>query len=132
MNLNISLIKEFLRQTKKSTLLKVYHKSSCITCKKTITEIERMKIDVESRDFFKDPFTETELKKIIKMTGKKPQELLRKRDKTYKEMKLDQTKKSDSEIIKLMVKYPGLILRPIVILKNKALVGKVDPKEIKN
>ena len=24
-----------------------------------------MKIDVESRDFFKDPFTETELKKII-------------------------------------------------------------------
>jgi len=25
-----------------------------------------------------------------------------------------------------------LILRPIVILKNKALVGKVDPKEIKN
>ena len=132
MNLNISLIKEFLRQIKKSTLLKVYHKSSCITCKKTITEIERMKIDVESRDFFKDPFTETELKKIIKMTGKKPQELLRKRDKTYKEMKLDQTKKSDSEIIKLMVKYPGLILRPIVILKNKALVGKLDPKEIKN
>ena len=132
MNLNISLIKEFLRQIKKARLLKVYHKSSCITCKKTITEIERMKIDVESRDFFKDPFTETELKKIIKMTGKKPEELLRKRDKAYKEMKLDQNKKTDSEIIKLMVKYPGLILRPIVILKNKALVGKIDPKEIKN
>ncbi len=29
---------------------------------KTINEMERMKIDVESRDF-KDPFTETELKK---------------------------------------------------------------------
>ena len=47
-------------------------------------------------------------------------------------MKLDQNEKTDSEIIKLMVKYPGLILRPIVILlivgKNKAgLVGKLDP-----
>ena len=112
--------------------MKIYHKSSCITCKKTITEIERMKIDVDSRDFFKDPFTETELKKIIKMTGKKPHELLRKRDKTYKEMKLDQNQKTDSEIIKLMVKYPGLILRPIVIVKNKAIVGKLDPKEIRN
>jgi arsenate reductase (glutaredoxin) len=132
MNLNISLIKEFLRQIKKRRLLKIYHKSSCITCKKTITEMERMKIDIESRDFFKDPFTETELKKIIKMTGKKPQELLRKRDKTYKEMKLDQNKKTDSEIIKLMVKNPGLILRPIIIVKNKAIVGKIDPKEIKN
>jgi arsenate reductase (glutaredoxin) len=91
-----------------------------------------MKIDVDSRDFFKDPFTEIELKKIIKMTGKKPHDLLRKRDKTYKEMKLDQNKKTDSEIIKLMTKYPGLILRPIIILKNKAIVGKIDPKEIKN
>ena len=94
--------------------------------------MERMKIDIESRDFFKDPFTEIELKKIIKMTGKKPVQLLRKRDKTYKEMKLDQNKKTDSEIIKIMIKYPGLILRPIVILKNKAIVGKIDPKEIKN
>ena len=91
-----------------------------------------MKMDIDTRDFFKDPFTEAELKKIIKMTGKKPVELLRKRDKTYKEMRLDENKKSDSEIIKLMVKYPGLILRPIIITKNKALVGKVDPKEIKN
>ena len=112
--------------------MKIYHKSSCITCKKTISEMERMKIDIESRDFFKDPFTETELKKIIKMTGKKPKELLRKRDKTYKEMNLEQNKKTDSEIIKLMVKYPGLILRPIIILKNKAIVGKIEPKEIKN
>ena len=94
--------------------------------------MERMKIDIEARDFFKDPFTEIELKKIIKMTGKKPQELLRKRDKTYKEMKLDQNQKTDSEIIKLMVKYPGLILRPIVIMENKAIVGKLDPKEIRN
>ena len=89
-------------------------------------------MDVDTRDFFKDPFTEVELKKIIKMTGKKPTELLRKRDKTYKEMKLDQNKKTDLEIIKLMVKHPGLILRPIIILKDKALVGKVDPKKIKN
>ncbi len=89
-------------------------------------------MDIDTRDFFKDPFTEAELKKIIKMTGKKPVELLRKRDKTYKEMRLDENKKSDSEIIKLMVKYPGLILRPIIITKNKALVGKIDPKEIKN
>jgi arsenate reductase (glutaredoxin) len=112
--------------------MKIYHKSSCITCKKTISEIQRMKIDVDSRDFFKDPFTEVELKKIIKMTGKKPQELLRKRDKTYKELNLEQNKKTDSEIIKLMVKYPGLILRPIIILKDKAIVGKINPKEIKN
>ena len=91
-----------------------------------------MNLDIESRDFFKDPLTELELKKIIKMTGKKPSELLRKRDKMYKEMNLEKNEKTDSELIKLMVKNPGLILRPIIILKNKALVGKIDIKNIKN
>ena len=94
--------------------------------------MERMNIDIEARDFFKDPLTQSELKKIIKMTGKKPFELLRKRDKIYKEMDLEENKKTDLELIKLMVKHPGLILRPIIILKNKALVGKIDIKNIKN
>ena len=88
-------------------------------------------MDVEARDFFKEPFTESELKKIIKMTGKKPQEMLRKRDKMYKELDLGNIKKTDVQIIKLMVKYPGLILRPIVITKNKAHVGKLDVKDLK-
>jgi len=89
-----------------------------------------MNADVEKRDFFKDPFSETELKKIIKMTGKKPSELIRKRDKMYKELNLDNNKKTDLQIIKLMLKYPGLILRPIVITKNKAFVGKIDAKSL--
>jgi len=90
-----------------------------------------MSKDVEKRDFFKDPISETELKKIIKMTGKKPVELLRKRDKMYKELDFENKKKTDSQIIKLMVKHPGLILRPIILTKNKAFVGKVDIKNLK-
>ena len=90
-----------------------------------------MSVDIEKRDFFKDPFSESELKKIIKMTGKKPSELLRKRDKMYKELDLENNKKTDAQIIKLMIKYPGLILRPIIISKNKAYVGKVVPEKIK-
>ena len=90
-----------------------------------------MSKDIEKRDFFKDPLTETELKKIIKMTGKKPSELLRKRDKMYKELDFENDKKTDNQIIKLMVKHPGLLLRPIIVTKNKAFVGKVDMKNLK-
>jgi len=109
----------------------VFHKTTCITCKKTIIEIERISKDIEKRDFFKDPLSEIELKKIIEMTGKKPSELLRKRDKMYKELDLENDKKTDIQIIKLMVKHPGLILRPIIITKNKAFVGKIDVKNLK-
>jgi arsenate reductase len=90
-----------------------------------------MSKDIEKRDFFKDPLSEIELKKIIKMTGKKPSELLRKRDKMYKELDLENDKKTDNQIIKLMIKHPGLLLRPIIVTKNKAFVGKVDMKSLK-
>ena len=44
----------------------IFHKSSCITCKKSIAEIQRMNVDIQKRDFFKEPFSETELKKLLK------------------------------------------------------------------
>ena len=90
-----------------------------------------MNADIEKRDFFRDPFSEAELIKIIKMTGKKPSEILRKRDKKYKELDLENNKKTDTQLIKLMVKHPGLILRPIIIIKNKAYIGKIDAKNLK-
>lgn len=109
----------------------IFHKESCITCKKSISELQRMNIDIQKRDFFKEPFSEEELTKIIKMTGKKPSEVLRKRDKKYKELNLANSKKTDSQLIKLMVKHPGLILRPIIITKEKASIGKMDVKYLK-
>ena len=83
-----------------------------------------MKKDIEKRDFFKDPLSESELKKIIKMTGKRPKEFLRKRDKNYKELEFETKDYPDDQIIKLMVIHPGLILRPIVIMDGKTSVGK--------
>lgn len=109
----------------------IFHKESCITCKKSISEIQRMKIDIKKRDFFKEPFSETELKKVIKMTGMKPTELIRKKDKKYKELELDRKKFSDEEIIKMMIKHPGLISRPIIITNNKAFVGKTSIENLK-
>ena len=90
-----------------------------------------MKLDIEKRDFFKDPLSEVELKKIIKMSGKAPSELLRRRDKMFKELDLGNSKITESQIIKLMVKYPGLIIRPIIISGNQAFVGKIDSKNLK-
>ena len=90
-----------------------------------------MKLDVEKRDFFKEPFSETELKKIIKLSGMKPREILRKKDKSYKELGLETSNHTDLQIIQLMVKYPGLIKRPIIIKNNRIFLGKIEIKELR-
>lgn len=109
----------------------VFHKSSCITCRKTLSEIDRMKINLQKRDFFKEPFTELELKKIIKLSNLSANQFLRKRDKMFKELNLEKTKHTENEIIKLMVKFPGLIKRPIIIKNQRVHVGKIEHKILK-
>ena len=112
--------------------MKIYYKPTCITCKKTLSELDRMKIDLEKRDFFKDPLTESEIKKILKTAKIKAGDLLRTRDKMYKELGLEKSNHTDSQLIKLMTKYPGLIKRPIIISKNNVIIGKASSKEIKS
>ena len=43
--------------------MKIFHKTACITCKKTISEIQRMNTDIESRDFFQRPIFRSRIKK---------------------------------------------------------------------
>ena len=104
--------------------MKVYHKHSCITCKRVIVGIKQSGECIETRDIFKYPLSEPEIAEIVKMSGKRPSDLLRKRDKMYKELGLDSVENTDSQIIKIMAQYPGLVIRPIIIADGRAYVGK--------
>ncbi|TBR11268.1 MAG: arsenate reductase [Candidatus Nitrosotenuis sp.] len=112
--------------------MKVYLKPTCITCKRTLSEMERLSLDIQTRDIFKDKLSESEIKKIIQLARITPRELLRKKDKMYKELDLDNPKYTDSQITKILSEYPGLVRRPIIFTKNKILVGKFDSKELKH
>ena len=112
--------------------MKVYLKPTCVTCQRAISDLERLKMDIQKRDIFKDKLSESEIKKIIQLAKITPRELVRKKDKMYKELDLDNPKFTDSQIIKIMSEYPGLIRRPIIFTKNKILIGKFDSKELKH
>ncbi len=112
--------------------MKVYLKPTCVTCQRAVSDLERLKVDIQKRDIFKDKLSESEIKKIIQLAKITPRELVRKKDKMYKELDLDNPKFTDSQIIKILSEYPGLIRRPIIFAKNKILIGKFDSKELKH
>jgi arsenate reductase (glutaredoxin) len=57
-----------------------------------------------------------------------PAELLRKKEPIYRELKLSSRKLSADELIDLMVQYPDLIERPIVVKGNKAVLARPAEK----
>lgn len=75
------------------------------------------------REYTQEPLSKAEIKKVLKMLGVSPKDVLRKNDKAYKELGLggDET---DSQLIALMADHPTLLQRPIAVLKGKAVLGR--------
>jgi arsenate reductase len=82
---------------------------------------------VEVVEYLKTPPTAAELKAILQKLNMKPEELLRKVEKLYKESYVGK-QLSDEEWIQVMVENPILIERPIVVKGNKAVVGRPTEK----
>ena len=60
---------------------------------------------------------------MLKMAGLSAADILRRKDKMYKELQLDKKKYTENELIELIAKHPGLLLRPIIVKGGKAVVA---------
>jgi len=90
--------------------------------------LQARKVDFEEREYGKHPFTETELRQLI---GDSPIEpFLNTRTPLYREKNMKQKPPSKDEAIKLMLKDPNLLKRPVIIKGKKKLTG-FDEAEVK-
>ena len=102
----------------------IYQKPTCTTCREVYATLKSSGIDFESVNYYISPISKSKLKELLKKMGISAEELLRKKEPVYKELKLAQKKLSQDEMIDLMVKYPDLIQRPIVEKGNKAILAR--------
>ena len=83
--------------------------------------MQSKKADFEEREYGKTPFTERELRELI---GNDPIEpFLNTRTPLYRDKNMKQKPPSADEAIKLMLKDPNLLKRPVIIKGKKKLTG---------
>ena len=99
----------------------VYEKPTCTTCRNMTALLVEKGVKFDKVNYFTEPFTAESLAKLIKKTGLKPAEILRKRE--LKESGLT-GEEPDAEIIAAMIDNPNLIQRPIVELGGKAVLAR--------
>ncbi len=75
------------------------------------------------REYTADPLNLDELREVFAMLGMRPVEMLRKRDKAYKELGLTGAE-DESTLIAHMAAYPTLLQRPIGVSGDRAVVGR--------
>ena len=104
--------------------LKIYIKPTCTTCRKALKILREQGTEFSAVNYFEKPLTKNELTGLIKKLGIPARELLRKNEKTYKELGLSKKALSEKEIIDLLVKYPDLLQRPIVRKGDKVILAR--------
>jgi len=76
---------------------------------------------LEERDFFKDPFTEQEIRELAKDVG--AAQIFARRSPSLKQMGLADQELTDEKMLELMLQEPRLVRRPLVNLEGQLLVG---------
>jgi arsenate reductase len=102
----------------------VYEKPTCTTCRKLIKLLNERGIGYERLNYFIDPLSREKLQDLMAKMGIGPRDLLRTREKKYKELGLKDPAFSDNELLDLLVEHPELVQRPIVELGDRAVLGR--------
>ncbi len=81
-------------------------------------------LSVDERDYFKEPFTEGELRELIAEVGEPGvSAMFASRSPSLKKMGLDPAELSDERKVSLMLEEPRLVRRPIVRLGDRLIIG---------
>ena len=79
-------------------------------------------VELEERDFFKDRFTEGELRALL---GERPvSEFFSWKSPSFRKLGLDRGSLTDDQLISMMLDEPRLIRRPLVKIDGKLIDGR--------
>ena len=78
-------------------------------------------LEVTDRDFFKETFSELEIRELAAMAG--TENIFARRSPSLKKLSLADKELSDDEMVKLMLQEPKLIRRPLIKVGDKLMVG---------
>tara|TARA_B100000614_G_C14395157_1_gene431357 strand:+ start:348 stop:686 length:339 start_codon:yes stop_codon:yes gene_type:complete len=110
--------------------MKIYHNPRCAKSRQTLALLTENGVKPQVIEYLKDLLTTDDLNELIRLLGIEPLALVRKNEAIWKE-RFKGKELSDKELIKVMVKNPKLIERPIVVKQKKAVLGRPPENVLK-
>ena len=105
----------------------VWHNPRCSKSRNGVKYLDEKGVEYEVRRYLDEPPTVEELREVLKKLGMSPRELMRTKEKIYRELGLKEVE-DEEKLIEAMAENPRLIERPIVIREDKAVVARPETK----
>ena len=105
--------------------IQIYHNPRCSKSRETLNLLRERGVEPDIVEYLKTPPDRHTLEHILQLLGLEPRELMRRKEKEYKELGLADPSLSRDQLIDAMLAHPKLIERPIVIKDGKrAALGR--------
>jgi len=108
--------------------ISIFHNPRCSKSRGALELLEERGIQPEIVRYLETPPSAAELKALLGKLGIGARQLLRTGEDEYKELDLANPSLGDEQLIQAMVTHPKLIERPIVIVGDKAVIGRPPEK----
>ena len=108
----------------------IYHNNRWRKSRETLQLLRDNGHEPNVIEYLKTPPNVIELNNICKSLGKRPEEVIRKGEREYKELKINKIDRDDDLLI-AMVRNTKLIERPIVIKGEKGIIGRPPENVLK-
>ncbi len=103
--------------------IKVYHNPRCSKSRMAVNYLNSKSIAFETVLYLDTKLSVTTIKDILNKLNCAPLDLMRKGEAIYKSVVKDKNL-SESQLIDMLIKYPNLIERPIIIKGKRALIAR--------
>ena len=106
----------------------IYHNPRCSKSRQAKALLQEHGKEFEEILYLKTPPDEAEIRRILSILGVPVREIMRRKEKIYKELALDDPSKSEEELIRAIAAHPVLLERPIVLRGDQAVLARPTEK----
>ena len=102
----------------------IIHNPRWGTSRKALQLLRDNSIEPNIVNYIKNPLDNIYIKQLSDKLGLHPNQFMRKKEKAFKDHKVDQYLDDKDKLFNLMADYPKLMERPVIIRNDKAVVGR--------
>jgi arsenate reductase (glutaredoxin) len=106
------------------TDLNFYHNPRCSKSRSALQLLEARGLTPNIVRYLETPPDAGQLQALLRKLDMSPRQLLRSGEDEYQQLQLGDLSLSDAQLIDAMVKHPKLIERPILVVGERAVVGR--------
>lgn len=107
-------------------MVTLYSSPSCTSCRKAKQWLVDHNLPFIERNLNKEPLRAEDVKAMLRLTEDGTEELISTRSKIFSELTIDLDDMSINKLIDLIVKYPSLLKRPIILDDQRMQIGYND------